>query len=268
MGYNRKRTSEGAAGMETMVIDKEKIKEDLASRNLTEMHRDLTRQRRMRTVVMSILLFALVLTVVYGTLENPFQYTLSNIGNFFDYRIFFIVWAIGSGIAIQVAILALYRLEGYHGPMKYWCAGLSTLFLVATAFIPANRDLWPVAHLIHSLTAGIYAALLFFGFNPFVTWVSRENPRLRLVLRVWLAVIWIGSVVPLILFGKNGLFEMWFFSSNIILLLYMSLVLFEERIVKLSVAFLKDEPNLNLAIEKYFIDLETQPRKAKKEPSE
>jgi hypothetical protein len=34
------------------------------------------------------------------------------------------------------------------------------------------------------------------------------------------------------------------------------LILFEEKIVKLSVAFLKDETNLNEAIEKIFINLD------------
>ena len=57
------------------------------------------------------------------------------------------------------------------------------------------------------------------------------------------------------------MFEIWFFIFFIIFLLYLSLTLFEEKIVKQSVRLLKDEDNLNLGIEKIFINLEEQERR-------
>jgi hypothetical protein len=100
-------------------IDKEKVKEEYIEKNLFDLQKDLLRQRRIRMFVMSILLAALLVTVVYGTLENPLEYTLSNIGNFFDYRLFFIIWAIITGIAIQSSIVALFKLEEYVPKTKY-----------------------------------------------------------------------------------------------------------------------------------------------------
>ncbi len=238
------------------MIDKAQIKEEFIQRNLYDLHKDLTKQRRLRTIVMSVLLAALLLTMIYGTLENPFIYTFSNIGNFFDYRLFFIVWSIVSGIAIHLSLIALFKLEAYKARAKYTFVALSSIFLVLTAVIPALKDIYPFWHLLHTTFAGVHALFLLLSMFPFVNWISRENPRLQVVLKIWMVIIWIGSLLPLIIFGKSGLFELWFFMSIILFLLYLSLILFEEKIVKLSVEFLKDEMDLNGAIEKIYINLE------------
>jgi len=256
--YNEYRISgiRGEFLMNEMIIDREKIKAEFIAKNLYTEQKELIKQRRIRIFVMSILVAALLLTTIYGTLENPFQYTFSNIGNFFTYRLFFIIWAIVVGTAIYLSILALYRLEQYRRKEAFLFIALASVFLVLTSLVPALKELYPFWHWIHWVCAIIHAIFMFLALTPFAIWVSRENPRLRMVLKIWLVVIWVGSVFPLLFFGKNGLFEMWFFSSVILFLLYLSLVLFEEKIVKMSVAFLKDEPNLNLAIEKVYINLE------------
>ncbi|MFA5006569.1 MAG: hypothetical protein WC509_03765 [Candidatus Izemoplasmatales bacterium] len=250
-------------------IDRKAIREELDRKNMLGLQCELTRQRRLRTAVMGGLLLALLTTVVFGTLEDPFLYTFSNIGNFFDYRLFFIVWSILAGTAIQAAILALFRLEDYL-PGKKWknvLLFLAVVLLVATALIPALRDVYPTWHVLHFVTAILHAICVCGAFVPFSLWVSRENPRLRRVIYAMIAATWGGSLLALVFFGKSGLFEMWFYVGMIVFLLYLSLVLFEEKIVKLSVAFLQGEDNLNLAIEKYFIDLEKLPSE-KKRPAE
>ncbi len=237
-------------------IDRDSVRDEFIKKNLFDTQIELTRQRRIRIAIMSFLLVSLLFTLVFGSLENPFVYTFSNIGNFFTYRILFIIWAIICGLSIQISLLTLFKLEKYEGKIKYVFVALATVFLVLTAIIPALKDKYPFWHLIHTAFAGFHALFLLLALFPFVTWLSRENPRLRIVLRIWMAVIWVGSVMTLVFFGKSGLFELWFFITNIVFLLYLSLVLFEEKIIKLSVLFLKDEPNLNYAIEKIFIDLE------------
>ncbi len=74
---------------------------------------DLYKQRRNRIIVMSGLLITLIMTAIYGTLENPFKYTLSNIGNFFSYREIFIIWAVIAGASIQTACVSLFKLEKF-----------------------------------------------------------------------------------------------------------------------------------------------------------
>ena len=49
-------------------------------------HNEIKKQRRKRNVLVLLLLLALAGTLVYGTLENPFRYTFSKIGNYFPYR--------------------------------------------------------------------------------------------------------------------------------------------------------------------------------------
>jgi len=242
--------------MEKIIIDKEKIKEELIEKNLFSLQKDLIKQRRRRILVMYLLLFSFALTIIYGTLENPFKYTLSKIGNYFTYRWVFIVWAMVTGFAIQIAILVLFHVEEYKAKHPYIYNSLSAIFLTATAIIPSLSKIYPFWHFIHTLLTVFYAISVFLSINPFVIWVGKNNPRLRFFLNIWLGVIWIGSLFPIILFGKTGMFELWFFLTLIIFLLYLSLVLFEEKIVKMSVAFLKNEKDLNIAIEKIYVNLE------------
>ena len=241
--------------MEKIIIDKEKIKEELIEKNLFSLQKDLIKQRRRRILVMSLLLFSFALTIIYGTLENPFKYTLSKIGNYFTYRWVFIVWAMVTGFAIQIAILVLFHVEEYKAKHPYIYNSLSAIFLTATAIIPSLSKIYPFWHFIHTRLLFL-CYLCFPKYQPFCYLVGKNNPRLRFFLNIWLGVIWIGSLFPIILFGKTGMFELWFFLTLIIFLLYLSLVLFEEKIVKMSVAFLKNEKDLNIAIEKIYVNLE------------
>ncbi len=211
-------------------------------------------ERRIRITIMSLLLAALLFTTIFGTLEDPFQYTFSKIGNRFDHRILFIFWAIFTGVAIQTSILTLFRLEHYNVKIAYRFIVIGTVFLVITAIVPALAETYPLWTWIHIISAGLYGLFLSFGLAPFIIFVSKENPRLRLVIKIWAVVVWAGSFLWMFLLGNTGIFELWFFGSIIVFLLYLSLTLFEERIVKRSVLLLNGEEDLNKGIEKIFIN--------------
>jgi hypothetical protein len=213
---------------------------------------ELYRQRRNRFIIMSLLLLNLLITVIYGTLENPFIYTLSNIGNFFTYREVFILWAMITGFSIQTACLALFRLENYRQKQHFSFIVYASIALVLTAIIPALKDTFPFWHYVHLLTALFYALFLILGLLPFIRFISRENPRLNKAIRIWEYVIMGGSFISVIIFGKSGIFELWFVTSVTMFLLYLSLILYEENIVKISVELLRDEKDLNEGIEKIF----------------
>ncbi len=239
-------------------INYHEVKEELERKNLYDIQRELTMQRRTRTAMMSLLIFSLLFTIVFGMLEDPFLYTLSNIGNFFSYRFLFIIWSIVSGVTIQLTVIALFRLEDYQSKFAYYSIGLASFFLIATGLIPALREDYPFWHFMHTVTSGLHALFLYLGLVPFSRWISKENPRLRISIYIWQIVIWIGSILLVIFFRKSALFELWFFVTNIVFLLYLSLVLFEEKIIKISVQLLLDEDNLNLAIEKIFVNLDVK----------
>ena len=244
------------------IIDREKVKEELIKKHVLEIQHELIKDRRWRMILMSFLLGALLFTVIYGTLENPFQHTFSQIGNRFTFgtRILFIVWAISTGTVIQASILALFEIEKYKSKLHTGYIITASFFLIATSLAPSlpNFPFWTQIHLI---TAALGAFFITLGFLPFALWVARENPRLRRVVFGWMSITWGGGIFWFLALGNTGMFEIWFFIFFLIFLLYLSLTLFEERIVKQSIILLKDEENLNLGIEKIFINLE----KAKKE---
>ena len=140
----------------------------------------------------------------------------------------------------------------------------STFFLVATALAPSMRELYPFYFWVHKLTAVIFFVFLSLSMGPFLKFVSRENPRLRKVIIVWTIIILGGVIILGLLYGNTGLFELWGFGSMLIFLLYLSLTLFEEQIVKQSVKLLKGEQDLNLGIESIFVNWEKLLKKKKK----
>ncbi len=241
------------------IIDREQVRKELAEAQLLEIQKNLLNERHKRITVLTFLLSALLFTVIYGTIENPFQYTFSKIGNRFDFsnRILFVVWASYTGFAIQSTIIALFSLEEYKPKWPYVSIVTGAIFLVATALSP-SLDHLPFLQWVHIITAGLFGLFMTLGFFPFSMWIARENPRLRRVTYIWLSSIWGGSFIWIGLYGNTGVFEMWFFGTFILFLLYLSLTLFEEKIVKQSIILLRDEENLNLGIEKIFVDLENK----------
>lgn len=247
-------------------IDKKQIKEELQTKQMLELQKQLTQERKKRLLIMTFLLSALILTIIYGTLENPFVWTFSKIGNRFNlrYRFLFIVWACYTGLAIVASVLALMSLEEYKKKRPYAFVVTAAVFLVLASLAPSLQEDLPFWYYMHLATSGLFILFITLGFYPFASWVSRENPRLRITINVWLAVTWGGSVFWFLTYGNKGLFEMWFFALFIVFLLYLSLTLFEERIVKLSIHLLKNEEDLNQGIEKYFISLDEDKKKRRK----
>jgi hypothetical protein len=216
-------------------------------------HERLLIERRTRITVMSLLLTALIFTAVYGTLQDPFQYTFSKIGNRFDpaLRIVFITWSIYTGLAIQLSILALFRLENYKKKLQYIFIIVAVVFLVLTALLPSLEE-WPFFQDLHIVAGGLFALFITVGFVPFMRWVAKENIRLRRAVYIWISVIWVGSISFMLLLGNTGVFELFFFCTFIIFLLYITLSLFEEQIIKRSVELLSGIEDLDRGIDDIF----------------
>lgn len=221
--------------------------------DLRQIQKRLLLERRTRITVMALLMSALIFTVIYGTLEDPFRYTFSKIGNRFNpsLRVVFIVWSIYTGVAIQVSILALFRLEQYKNKWSYWFIILGVIFLVITSSLP-SLDHWPLLQDMHVIAGVIFALFLTAGVLPFMRWVAKENLRLRKNVYVWLSVIWAGSISFMLFFGNTGLFELFFFCTFIVFLLYITLSLFEEEVIKKSIILLKGHKDINRGIDDIF----------------
>jgi len=232
-----------------------------------EIKKRLNQERRTRITIMSLLLSALIFTVIYGTLYNPSEFTFSKIGNRFDpaLRVVFIVWAIYLGFVIQATIFALFTLENYHKKSQHVFILLGSIFLVLTACFPSldHLQFWTFMHLVAGFLFAFFVTL---GFIPYIRYIARENPRLRRAIYVWLVIIWGVSILLYLGFGNTGLFEIFFFTTFLVFLLYISLHLFEEQIIKRSFNLLQGYEDLNQGIEDIFIveKLKKMTKKSKK----
>ncbi len=232
-------------------------------------HSRLLIDRSTRMTILGFLMSALIFTIIYGTLQNPFQYTFSKIGNRFapELRVLFIVWASYTGFAIQACILALFTLEKYKVKRNYIFIITAVVFLVISTLAP-SLDEYPFWTFIHIYTAGFFALFITLGFIPFMRWVARENPRLRRIVYIWMGIIWGGGFGSMFALGNTGVFELWFFGSFILFLMYLSLTLFEESIIKESVILLRNEDDLNSAIDKYFFKVKKKKQKKEKKENQ
>ena len=246
-------------------LDIQATEENIEHTQIMNIQKQLTKERHKRIIIMTLLLSALIFTIVFGSLENPYQYTFSKIGNRFTFenRVLFIVWASYTGFVIQFSILALFTLEKYKKKLPYTFIAISAVFLVLSSIAP-SLDHYPFWTSIHLLTAEMFGLFLTIGFYPFIIWVARENPRLKRNVSIWLIIVWGGVFTLMFIFGNTGIFEMWFFILFIIFLLYLSLNLFEEQIVKQSILLLRDSDNLNIGIEKIFAKKDAKTNKSKK----
>lgn len=194
----------------------------------------IRKQRLRRNVLVLLLLLALVATMVYGTLEDPFRYTFSNIGNYFPYREWYILWAVYVGLVIQTVSLCLFRLEQYSARYAHISIYCATFFLIVTALIPSLKEEMFAWHVIHKWTTFFYVMSTLTALHSFVLYLGRTKPRLWILLRNWELLILIGSMSSLIIQGQTGIFELWFIVMALSLLGYLVIVLRGHKIVKLQ----------------------------------
>lgn len=186
--------------------------------------------KRQRMYIISYLLFALVLTLAFGTLEDPFRYTLSNIGNRFGWgpRIMFIIWSAVSGSAIEITFIFLMRLIKYNDKKCRMFIGLTTASIIITSIIPALQNELPFWHTIHVGTSILIGLFFLLAMYPFVKYLLTVIPQYKKLIYFWLIVIWPGSFTMLYFFSITAMFEIWFFVSIILFLLYMTVILYDE----------------------------------------
>lgn len=187
----------------------------------------LKRDRFRAVVLISV---AIVGTTIYAMLKNPFVNTFSKIGNYFGYRSLYIFWAIMVSFCIQSATLLLFKLTGYPRKWGYWALALSTFFLIVTAIIPSIKEELLFWHRLHKWTTFFYVMSMLTAQHPYFVWLARKIPRLRTLLRNWQLIVLIGSMSSLLIQGQTGIFELWFFWGLGSLLLYLSWILFTEKI--------------------------------------
>ncbi|MBW6457991.1 MAG: hypothetical protein K0B52_02395 [FCB group bacterium] len=186
--------------------------------------------RRQFLLVMSLLMLTVGGTIVFGTLENPFHYTFSKIGNYFPYREWYIIWAILTGVSVQIAVVFMFKLENYEKLFPRICIYSATFFLIVTALIPSLRVEMPFWHAVHKWTTFFYVMSMIFALCPYLYSLTLKKPHLQTILRNWALLILIGSMSSLIIQGQTGIFELWFIILTVLLLSFLAFRLYRDKI--------------------------------------
>jgi hypothetical protein len=164
-------------------------------------------------------------TLAFGFSESPFQYTLSMMGNYFDWdhRLNFITWGIITGALFVFYISWLFTKTGFKNPRAKRWLRLSNSFLVLTVLTPSIKGVFPICTQLHLLFTILFALSLVLSMLFFVTYLSEINQNITHKSLKWALIIVGGSLLSLFIFGKTGIFEIFFFVSFSIYLIVLGL---------------------------------------------
>lgn len=150
-------------------------------------------------------------TFWFGTLQNPFNYTLSMIGNRFDRMNEFIIWGSVSGILLFLYIINLFREAAFQDKRAKRMLVYSTIFLVFTVITPAVEEINKVTHRLHAVFGAFFAIFLSTSLYFFIRYLKTVNEDVFGRSMLYLNIVVLGSLSLLIVFGNNGIFELFFF---------------------------------------------------------
>ena len=177
-----------------------------------------------------------IYTLIFGTKENPFENTLSGIGNAFDHKLSFIFWGSLTGLAIAYYTLYMFSKIGYQNKAARRFLYGSQACLVLTVLTPALKDVFPVWHFIHVTFSTLFALFFVASILLFLQYLSRSNTGLS-KKSFFLLVACVGiSIVSLFFMGLNGVVEILFFIGISVFLFVLNIYLnkFAERQPKIK----------------------------------
>lgn len=174
--------------------------------------------------ILSLLLIP-VYTLIFGTKENPWENTLSGIGNSFDHRLSFIIWGIITGMAILYLSLYIFEKMDFRDKRAKRYLIFSQSFLVLTVFTPGLKSIFPVWHFLHVIMSGLFAIFFIISILLFIQYLSKSNQRLsKTTLSLFISCVGV-SIVALFITGLNGVVEILFFIGITIFLALLRIIL-------------------------------------------
>ena len=174
--------------------------------------------------IVLLLIINIIVTFIYSTIKDPFQYTLSMIGALFEpiYILFFVMWGLFFSISINFIFLTLFRIYNYQSKYKRWTFQVSLLTLVTITLIPVTSA-FPILRYTHIFLSGVYVIFFTLGFHHFIHHVTREMTRTRYFYSVWIVLIWLGTIFMFLYYGNTGIYELWFLFSVPLLLITVTI---------------------------------------------
>jgi hypothetical protein len=180
-----------------------------------------------KIITFSIIMIPL-LTLLFGLRESPFNYTLSMIGNWFGHFNIFIIWGIVTAILLIITISNIFNKFNFKNKKATIFLLLSGIFLILTVLTPmlpqeiVTQELrrWFIFN-FHFLFAVIFSLFLVLSLYLFSKYLSSVNKKLSLRSFRWLLITVGGSIFTLFIFGKTGIFQLFFFICLSIFLLIL-----------------------------------------------
>lgn len=174
--------------------------------------------------VLSLLLIP-IYTLIFGTKENPWENTLSGIGNAYDHRLSFILWGIITGMAILYYSFYIFEKMDFMNKKARRYMVASQVFLLLTVLTPALKSVFPFWHFMHVIYSGLFALFMVIAILLFIQFLSKNNQRLsKTVFVILLSCVGI-SILALFFMGLNGVVEILFFIGISIFLGILNFVL-------------------------------------------
>ncbi len=193
---------------------------------------NVTKSKFEKKEVTKLATFAIVMiplsTYLLGTKESPFYYSLSMIGNISGYRLEFILWGIMTGLFLTFFIERLYVLKSFENTRARRLLISSLIFLVLTVLIPYMGGL-KILSKIHNITAAAFGICLTASLYLFIKYLSERDHKLYHWSMIMLNLIILGSLGLFFLFGRTGIFELFFFISLSIFLGILNRKLFRNK---------------------------------------
>ncbi len=171
----------------------------------------------MKYLAIFALIFIPLYTWLFATKESPFYYTMSMIGNQFDYRLNFIIWGTVTGFLLTFYIARLYVLKSFKNKRAHRLLIWSHIFLILTVAIPAVEHL-PFLKTLHAVMAVLFGLSLLASLYLFIRFLGEINEQITIKSMWFLTAVLAGSIGLFFLLGNTGIFELFFFFSLVIFL--------------------------------------------------
>lgn len=171
-----------------------------------------------------------ILTLIFGLRKSPFDYTLSMIGNWYDYYTRFVLWGIITSILLFISIYHIYQSANFKNRKAIRFLILSVIFLVLTVLTPTiseepiQKELREIfVFNFHGLFGFAFSFFLILSLYLFSRYLSSVDETLSLKSFRWLLITVGGSILTLFIFGMTGIFEIFFFVSLSIFLFIINI---------------------------------------------
>lgn len=171
-----------------------------------------------------------ILTLIFGLRKSPFDYTLSMIGNWYDYYTRFVLWGIITSILLFISIYHIYQSANFKNRKAIRFLILSVIFLVLTVLTPTiseepiQKELREIfVFNFHGLFGFAFSFFLILSLYLFSRYLSSVDEKLSLKSFRWLLITVGGSILTLFIFGMTGIFEIFFFVSLSIFLFIINI---------------------------------------------